>query len=154
MIRPYRYGWSVLTSLSDSAGSGGSAECGFRQPLSVGALMSNHRKSLKPYRIKAYHSQQGLCFYCHQPMWLSDPKAYADQFGLRLSQAHLMRCTGEHLIAHSEGGPASGRNIVAACWFCNSHRHRRKSPLPTSRYKEFVSRRLGKGGWHGLVLVK
>lgn len=113
--------------------------------------MACNRPSLKSYREQAYHYQKGRCFYCLQPMWLSDPKEFSERYGLSLPQVNFMRCTGEHLTAHSEGGAVSQRNIVAACWFCNSHRHRQKVPLPPHQYRDLVRPRLRRGKWHGLI---
>jgi hypothetical protein len=39
-------------------------------------------------------------------------------------------------------------NIVAACLFCNSHRHwRRVAPTP-EQYRDLVQKRVAKIAWH------
>ncbi|WP_082877700.1 HNH endonuclease [Methylomonas koyamae] len=63
-----------------------------------------------------------------------------------------LKCTGEHLQAHSEGGKADRTNIVAACAYCNRLRHQRKEPPTPECYKALVNRRLSQGKWHGLRL--
>lgn len=115
--------------------------------------MSKTRKSLVSLRKKAFQSQRGLCFYCRQPMWMSSAESHAKEFGITLSKAKLMRCTGEHLVSHGEGGVANSSNIVAACWYCNARRHRRKLPPSPGRFATYVSRRLKGGRWHGLKLT-
>ena len=77
--------------------------------------MSQKRKSLKNPRNLAFLRQNGRCYYCHQPIWQQNPEQYAQQHGLSLQQAQRMQCTGEHLKAHKDGGPANTENIVAAC---------------------------------------
>ncbi len=115
--------------------------------------MPKQRKSLKSPRQKAFKVQQGLCYYCHQPMWSTEPKSFAKRFGLSLSQAQQMQCTGEHLVAHTQGGSALQENIVAACKYCNKHRHQLKITPPPEQFEKYVSRRLSRGKWHGLTLV-
>ena len=43
-------------------------------------------------------------------------------------------------------------NIVAACRFCNSRRHRTLRPLPPQDYAHKVQQRLASGKWRGLRL--
>ena len=116
--------------------------------------MSKSRKSLKKPRTSAFHSQHGYCYYCKQPMWISNPRHFASRFGITLPQARLLQCTGEHLLSHQDGGSSARHNIVAACWFCNHRRHYRRKNTPNPKqYKEIVKRRINKGGWHGIKLV-
>lgn len=105
------------------------------------------RKSLSKPRQKAFLRQQGRCFYCQQPMWLDDPHSFAQLHGLTTRQAQLLQCTGEHLVAHSEGGGANAANIVAACFHCNQRRHNRKSAPDPESYRRLVMRRMAKNGW-------
>ena len=116
--------------------------------LTMELLMKNPRKSLIRPRTRAYNRQSGRCFYCGVLMWLKDAVKFAFQYNLSPNQARLLQCTGEHLTAHSEGGAASQDNIVAACWYCNIHRHRPENPLIPGRYREHVRRRVAKGHWH------
>ena len=112
--------------------------------------MPKKRKPLKRPRNQAFQRQNGRCFYCHQPMWQENPEQYAEQYGLTLQQAELMRCTGEHLIAHKDGGSASSDNIVAACFYCNQKRHKRKVELSLDKFKALVTTRVQKKCWHGV----
>ena len=109
--------------------------------------MPNHRKSLSRPRKHAYQQQHGHCFYCGTPMWLDDHQAFARRHTLSPKQALLLKCTGEHLVAHSEGGSAARSNIVAACWLCNQRRHKAKDPKTPGRYRKFVRSRINKGKW-------
>jgi len=63
-----------------------------------------------------------------------------------------MQCTGEHLIAHKNGGSAKKENIAAACRFCNKQRHHRKKDIEPGEFEKYVLGRLNKGRWHGLKL--
>lgn len=64
-----------------------------------------------------------------------------------------LKCTAEHLNAHQDGGTIAQSNIVAACWFCNQQRHRRKvAPVP-EQFRKLVQQRMSKGRWHGLMLT-
>ncbi len=109
--------------------------------------MPNYRNSLKSPRAKAYLNQEGKCFYCDFPMWLEQPEAFAKQYEVSLNQANALKCTGEHLLAKSHSGKDNGKNIVAACWFCNSRRHRRKNPLEPKEFKRYVTNRIRAGRW-------
>ena len=100
-----------------------------------------NRKLLKRLRADAFARQNGLCFYCGQPMWLDDCAAFAREYGLTLRQARRRQCTAEHLIARKDGGRESASNIVAACRGCNQTRHRRKLPPPPLLWRAIQSRR-------------
>lgn len=115
--------------------------------------MSRNRKSLTKPRTRAFSSQNGRCYYCNQPMWEKDPQMLASKHGITLRQAKFLQSTGEHLHAHSKGGGIGADNIVAACKYCNQHRHRRNNPPAPGDYKFLVQKRLKKGGWHGLRLA-
>jgi len=56
--------------------------------------------------------------------------------------------TAEHLKPRSEGGADTENNIVAACWFCNKSRHRRKLPMTPERFKQYVRDRMAANRWH------
>ncbi|PLW66895.1 HNH endonuclease [Pseudohalioglobus lutimaris] len=109
---------------------------------------SKRRKSLKKPRTRAFHNQSGLCYYCQQPMWLTSPTELTVNYGITHRRAMLLRCTGEHLIAHAEGGGSNSSNIVAACLYCNRQRHRRRGDLPPARFRDFVRKRMKQGRWH------
>lgn len=102
---------------------------------------------LQQLRTEAFHAQRGLCCYCGLPMWQTSPDELKP-FGLRARTAAPLRCTAEHLIAQQDGGKDVARNIAAACWLCNTRRHKRKSPPPPDAYRAFVGRRMAKGKWH------
>ncbi|MBY6073418.1 HNH endonuclease [Marinobacter salsuginis] len=84
-------------------------------------------------------------------MWNSDLQAFAIQHSLSLKKARNFQCTGEHLLAHSEGGSASSMNIVAACKFCNSKRHARKTAPEPRAFADLVQKRLEKGAWNNYL---
>jgi 5-methylcytosine-specific restriction endonuclease McrA len=92
--------------------------------------------TLQKSRQLAFKRQHGLCFYCGLPMWLSGQQGPA-----------ALRCTAEHLIPRSEGGGDGPSNIVAACWQCNSTRHKRKQPPEPQRYQVEVRRHVAQGRW-------
>ncbi|WP_416383216.1 HNH endonuclease [Marinobacter sp. F4218] len=85
-------------------------------------------------------------------MWISDIKTFAANFSISVKQARHLQCTGEHLVAHSEGGKASSSNIVAACRFCNVKRHARSTPREPKEFADFVQSRLQKGAWNTHLL--
>jgi 5-methylcytosine-specific restriction endonuclease McrA len=109
--------------------------------------------SIVKHRRAAFQRQGGRCYYCDLPMWIEHPTAFARKARLRRSDTAQLRCTAEHLIARQDGGRNSGDNIVAACLFCNSTRHRALSPLDPERYRQRVSHRLRAGKWHSKSLV-
>ncbi len=103
---------------------------------------SKRRPSLKNPRTRAFKSQGGKCYYCNQPMWKKSAQELTSRYSISPGQANFLRCTGEHLIAHCEGGSSSRSNIVAACLFCNTKRHARKKALSPDQYKNYVTHRL------------
>ena len=86
---------------------------------------------LKKLRDEAYNRQGGHCWYCGRPMLAAVDK-------------RPTRCTAEHLLARCEGGRDVTQNVVAACWLCNSRRHRRKRPLTPEAYLKYVRGRLAR----------
>ncbi len=109
--------------------------------------MSKRTSLVRPRSI-AYSRQSGLCFYCNCPMWSGNPNEFAAKFGISLSQAKVLECTGEHLDAHKDGGSSDPSNIVAACKFCNQGRHKRKCPPQPERFKQIICKRMAKKSWH------
>ena len=107
---------------------------------------------LKKIRCTQFARQAGHCHYCEQPMWQSDPAGFAHLYGISAAQAGHLRATAEHLIARSDGGQNCASNIVAACLYCNSHRHWMRAALSPEDYQKRVRSRLKKGKWHGLRL--
>lgn len=115
--------------------------------------MANTRKSLAKPRSHAYSKQKGLCYYCEQPMWTNDLLEFSSKYHVSLRKLKILECTGDHLVPHKDGGRSTKDNIVAACWFCNQWRHRRKTNPTPNQYKNMVQHRLSRGRWHGLRLV-
>ena len=108
-------------------------------------------KRLVSLRMAAAHLQQFRCFYCGCTMWLKSPAEITTAFQVSARQAKLLQCTAEHLVPCSQGGPDSASNIVAACRYCNQHRHMRRTILAPDAYQLMVARRVGSGRWHKLA---
>lgn len=102
---------------------------------------------LQRLRTNAFHAQHGRCCYCGLPMWNASPDELK-AIGLSPRTSAPLRCTAEHLVAQQDGGKDVTGNIAAACWLCNTRRHKRKSPPAASEYKVFVRKRMHKGKWH------
>ncbi len=103
-------------------------------------------------RNKAFNHQQGRCYYCEKPIWLTDPEIFSTKHNIPRKAVKLLRCTAEHLIAKQDGGKDVESNIAAACSFCNQKRHQRKKPKEPIAYKQFVTNRLASGRWHLAVI--
>lgn len=104
-------------------------------------------KALKNLRRKKMLAQGGRCFYCDLPMW---DEALNPSLPLACRSAELpkiLRCTAEHLHPRSGGGANTADNIVAACFFCNNSRHRRKRPLSPEAHRAHVQQRMAAGRW-------
>lgn len=106
---------------------------------------------IRRLRAQAFQAQHGLCCYCRLPMWLASPAEVAHP-GLRPSTLAPLRATAEHLVARQDGGPDCAGNIAAACWLCNTRRHKRATPLCPELYRELVRRRMARGKWHAPAL--
>lgn len=107
---------------------------------------------LQRLRTHAFHAQRGRCCYCGLPMWNASPDELRI-IGLRSRTAAPLRCTAEHLVAQRDGGKDVAENIAAACWLCNTRRHKRKSPPAPEAYCAFVGRRMAKGKWHAPAVI-
>lgn len=99
-------------------------------------------------RAIAFEQQQGRCYYCHSPMWLTDLESFRARYGLSKPEALQFKCTAEHLQARSEGGTNVRENIAAVCWLCNQRRHRRRHPPCPEKYRSLVRQRIAHGRWH------
>lgn len=108
-------------------------------------------KIMKIRRFR-FREQGGICYYCCQPMWEDSPHAFAELYGLNARQTKWLRSTAEHLLARCDSGSDHASNIAAACFYCNSRRHRSARPLLPAAYAVMVRRRLESGRWHGLRL--
>jgi hypothetical protein len=102
----------------------------------------------RKYREQKAHEQYRRCYYCNFPMWSKRPNGFARHWGISLKEAARFHCTAEHLLARCDGGTSRFDNIAAACWFCNSHRHRRAIAPAPERYRELVRSRVAKFAWH------
>lgn len=99
-------------------------------------------------RNKAFKKQTGHCYYCGYVMWQGESKAFAATYDMTEKEAKRFQCTAEHLLPRSEGGSNRSRNIVAACYHCNSTRHKIKNAPKPLVYKGRIQKRLRKGKWH------
>ena len=103
---------------------------------------------MKPFsrvRRQQVRAQRGLCFYCRQPMWQDCPERFVRQYGLRGARVHWLQATAEHMYARCRDGADQPGNIVAACRYCNSRRHRTPYPLPLGDYARKAKQRLTAG---------
>ena len=96
---------------------------------------------LQSPRNHAFERQQGRCYYCDLPMWLDDQVVFARKHGMYTKNARQFRCTAEHLEARSGGGTINAVNIVAACFHCNTVRHRRRFPPTPEVWRSIQGRR-------------
>lgn len=105
-------------------------------------------QSILKHRERAYSKQHKRCFYCSATIWLRNPAAFARRNSISIRESARFRCTAEHLRARAEGGANTRENIVAACFFCNSRRHRRsRAPTPVE-FRSHVQRRIRTRRWH------
>jgi len=87
---------------------------------------SNGRETNSQYRKrireKRFRQQNGLCYYCKQPMVLN-PQVQ------RHTKHPPNQCTIEHLYDrfHPMRGKSPGKtNLVAACWKCNNEQSQKR----------------------------
>jgi len=104
--------------------------------------------SIRSYRALSFKNQNGLCFYCNQPMWTKNLKEFCQLYRVTEDSAQLLKCTAEHIVARQDGGTNQRTNIVAACLFCNRTRHQEKNALSAEKYKVKVSNLMSKNKWH------
>lgn len=114
------------------------------------------KKALVRLRRVAYVRQCGKCCYCGLPMALHEGElpAFASKYHLTLRSARNLKCTAEHLLARCEGGQNSEQNIVAACWICNTRRHKRRVPLAPDAHRNRVLKAVSKGKWHSKEVLE
>ena len=105
------------------------------------------------FRERALKKQNGRCYYCNAPIWRTFPRLrttsfefFARQNGIPASEVSHFRCTAEHLVPKVYGGKTNRKNIVAACYTCNTRRGER--PVPHTEYKRYVQERVAAGNWH------
>jgi hypothetical protein len=68
-----------------------------------------HKKTRR-LRQLAHHAQAGRCYYCHHPIWLTDPTTFARTHNLSITQAQHFHSTAEHLTPPfaNESPPIAG----------------------------------------------
>jgi hypothetical protein len=104
--------------------------------------------------MAAYERQNGRCYYCNLPMWQENPASFARLYAITPKLARLFQCTAEHLTARMDGGGGCAPNIVAACHYCNTRRHRRKVAPAPNGHKLRVQRRMQHRRWHSAAVYK
>jgi hypothetical protein len=80
----------------------------------LGIAYSKRKKRL---RLALFIEQDGRCYWCKQRMIVKTKR------NAKWVWDHPDMCTLDHLVLRCEGGPLSKRNAVAACRWCNTHRH-------------------------------
>lgn len=110
-------------------------------------------KAIKNLRRQAAREQGWRCFYCQLPMWDTALEEFIERYGISPGLAKRFRCTAEHVEARCDGGKDVAPNIVAACLFCNTARHKAKHPVTAAKHALKVRSRLAKGRWHPLELT-
>jgi hypothetical protein len=104
--------------------------------------------------MAAFERQHGRCYYCNLPMWQDDSAPFARQYAITPNLARLFQCTAEHLTARVDGGSGAAANIVAACHYCNTRRHRRKVAPAPDGHKLRVQGRMAHRRWHLAAIYK
>lgn len=102
-------------------------------------------------RLRAAAQQGGLCYYCQLPLCeerTTDLASFAAVHNITTKQARRFLCTAEHLLPKSDGGGNHPGNIVAACFHCNTTRHRRRKVLSSEDHRARVRGRLERQRWH------
>lgn len=102
-------------------------------------------------RLKAFYVQRFRCYYCGLPMWEFQQREFIQPAaGLPADVLPHLQCTAEHLQARKDGGRDIPHNVVAACAWCNRHRHEGRAdeaPSP-SKYRGEVRRAMAAGHGH------
>jgi len=81
------------------------------------------RKSHQRTHVLRFIEQGGRCYYCQRNMW--HPLLYRKKTAAKIlgtSKLSRRRSTAEHLKRKADGGGNSRKNLVAACYDCNSKR--------------------------------
>lgn len=100
-------------------------------------------------RIQSALIQQCRCFYCGLAMIEPALPQFTPKELKPKLQKYLL-CTAEHLTARKDQGRDTAQNIVAACWWCNTRRHKgRKENAPNpQQYRQRVQSLMKRGRWH------
>lgn len=104
-------------------------------------------KALKNIRRTKMLEQSGRCYYCDLPMWDAALDNRLPAICRSSGLPKILQCTAEHLRPRSEGGENTAENIVAACWYCNTTRHKRKCPPSPETHRTRVRQRMAAGQW-------
>ena len=97
-------------------------------------------------RDSAFRAQNGDCYYCGCAML----KRQLSEFTAADSAQRVDRmrvCTAEHLRARMNGGTNARKNLVAACWYCNTARHSRYGGQEPRDYRAIVRQQVKAGAW-------
>jgi 5-methylcytosine-specific restriction endonuclease McrA len=105
------------------------------------------KKALKNIRRTKMLAQSGRCYYCDLPMWDATLDHRLPAMCSSRGLPKFLQCTAEHLLPRSEGGKDTAENIVAACWYCNTSRHKRKCAPSPRAYRTHVRKRMAAGRW-------
>jgi len=142
---------SLLSNIAVNGFGGSQRSSQLFHPDTRTALMPTR---IQKYRTRAFYAQMGVCHYCKCRMWLTNELEFRRDFKLSKAQSQDFRCTAEHVLARCDGGTDAASNIVAACARCNALRHARKRAMPSARFKDYVAKRIKRGGWHVLNALK
>lgn len=104
-------------------------------------------KRTSKIRLAKMHAQGGRCYYCDQPMWEHKKELQERPDRWTNGKPRALQCTAEHLIPRSDGGADTSENIVAACWYCNTTRHRKKQARSPQEHRAHVRKQMRKGRW-------
>lgn len=105
-------------------------------------------------RIQSALIQQCRCFYCGLAMIEPALPQFTPK-ELKPKFQKYLRCTAEHLTARQDQGRDSAQNIVAACWWCNTRRHKGRednAPNP-QKYRQRVQSLMKRGRWHPVSAI-
>ena len=107
--------------------------------FTVPSLLAKRRES-------AFHAQNGQCYYCGCAMLKPQ---FANFIATDVAQQfdRQRMCTAEHLQARTDGGTDARKNLVAACWYCNTTRHSRYGGKRPREYRAVVRRQVMAGVW-------
>ena len=89
-------------------------------------------------RRRALIKQNYRCYYCGFPIWDRDLPSFVTAYRVSIPEARLRQGTAEHLVPRCQGGTDDEHNIVAACRFCNTTRHKARKPLDPVQFRNLV----------------
>lgn len=104
-------------------------------------------RQIKEFRTDAFGRQLGLCCYCDDPMWETDPISFGAEHAIPAGSLWSFQCTTEHLVARADGGGHERDNIAAACRGCNQLRHETRPALSHIDFRILVQAKIQDGTW-------